>query len=215
MATLHKNEVAGHIDNMRARNDADSEAFDLSLQFEVQTDKDMVKLVPCRECQRPLVVTTFFAPAKAICRSCKGEAPDSVATVGQPVPGQTDPAKAVNLKDCLVNKQFEFARCPVHPDDEEHVMELKSVSHNDHYGPTTMIGYEKGQPVYRQDAPGETVMHQCTHCKATVVYSTKHVVQYKRINEVKVEPDFGPPHRNSLLGVRDEHTIEPLEAVEA
>lgn len=175
--------------------------FDTSLEHEVQTDKQAVKLLPCRQCRRPLVVTTFFAAAKAICRTCTGEDPDAgVATVAVPVPGQTDPAKAIRLASCLINPQFATAVCPVHPDDEAHEMELKSINHSDDYGPGFFI--KPGE--WRQTAKGETVMHQCKACMAVVSYSTRHVVQYRCQNEPKQQPDFGAPHRASILGVRPE-----------
>lgn len=164
-------------------------------EHEIQTDKDQVKIVPCRECERALVVTTFFAPAKAICRICKGEtAGDSrQATVGQPIAGSTDPAKAVNLADCLVNKHFASALCPVHPD--EHEMELKAVNHSPHYGPGFFVG-----KVWRQIDVGETVIHQCKECLAVVTYSTTFRTHMRRQNEVKLK-DNGPREGAYLFGV--------------
>lgn len=177
--------------------------WDTEKEVEVQTDKDRVKLVPCRECKRPLAVTTFFAPAKAQCSVCKGgNNGNAVASVGVPIPGSTSPAKAVNLADCLVNPTFAFARCPVHPGDDEHVMELKSVSHNDEHGPQELIGYKDGRPQYRRIAIGETVMLQCDTCKATVSYSTTATHQFRRQNE---EGPMNVKHVNGfgvLLGTR-------------
>lgn len=180
---------------------------DEDLEHEVQTDKTSVKLVPCRECRRALVVTTFFAPAKAICRSCKGETAGEgrQATVGQPVAGQTDPAKAVNLADCLVNKHFAHATCPVRPD--EHEMELKSVNHSPQYGPGYFVG-----KMWRQTDVGETVIHQCKDCLAVVTYSTTFRTKMRRQNEVKIKPDTGPREASYLHGV--EGPIPPA-AVEA
>lgn len=169
---------------------------------EIQTDKQAIKIVPCRECRRPLGVTTFFAPAKAICRTCSGEAAaegSNVATIGQPIPGQTDPAKAVNLADCLINKHFAAALCPVHPDDPDHVMELKSVSHSEHYGP----GFMNAKNVWVQQAPGEVALHQCTHCLATVSYSTTVRTPYRRQNEARPKHYAGAPERNYMHGFRD------------
>jgi hypothetical protein len=114
----------------------------------------------------------------------------------------------VNLADCLVNKAFARALCPVHPDNEDHVMELKHVNHNNNYGP----GHYGPKGGWVQDEPGETVMHQCTVCKAVVQYSTVYMVQFKRQNEPKIQPDFGAPHRNTDLGIRgDDPTKRPRE----
>jgi DNA-directed RNA polymerase subunit M/transcription elongation factor TFIIS len=161
--------------------------FDTALEPEVQTDKDSKKAVPCRECKRPLLVNAFYAAAKAQCSSCRGEtaAKPRTATVGVPQPGRTDPAKAVNLKDCLINQHFAQALCPVHPDDEDHVVELISVSHTPQYGPTEHIGYKDGKPQYRQIAPGETVLYQCQKCKATTSYSTTAMSLFQRQNAVR------------------------------
>ncbi len=177
--------------------------IDLDATPEIQTDKEAIKIVPCRECKRPLGVTTFFAPAKAICRSCSGEAlaeGGGVATVGQPTPGQTDPARAINLADCLVNKPFAQALCPVHPDDPDHVMEIKTVSHSQHYGPGHYEKSSKGL-VWVQDAPGETVRHQCTKCLATVDYATTQRSPLHRQNAPKTQPDTGIPERNHWHGI--------------
>jgi hypothetical protein len=92
----------------------------------------------------------------------------------------------------LINPHFATALCPVVPDDpEEHPMELVSVSHSDNYGPTTFLGYISGKPHYRQMAKGETVVHQCRNCKATVVYSTTAQQQMRRMNEPRNQPDMG------------------------
>lgn len=194
MASIARDDVAAALQIL-------PEPFDGKLEVEWQTDKNPVKLVPCRECARPLVVTTFFSPAKAQCTSCKGET-GHVASVGQPIAGSTDPAKAVNLADCLINKHFAQALCPVHPDNDEHIMELKSVTHNDHYGPGEWVSNGKGQREFRQLSPGEVVMHQCGKCNAVVTYSTVQMVQFKRQNEPKAAEDFGLPHRNMLLSIR-------------
>lgn len=169
---------------------ADIGTFDTSLPVEVQTDKDRMKLVPCRECKRPLAVTTFFAPAKAICGSCKGETVGTVATVGVPIPGQTDPAKAVNLADCLLNEGFKQPPlCPAHPD-AGHEMELKMVTHSPHHGPTTNV-------------PAESAFWQCTTCCAGVTLTTMYRSQFKRQNEVRSQT-LDPEPMEDLLGVRDE-----------
>jgi hypothetical protein len=194
---LHRNDVPAQIETIKESGD---EAFDASLDHQVQTDKEMVKLVPCRECKRPLVVTTFFAPAKAICSVCKGD-PAATQMVAVVVPGQSDPTRVSNLESVLVNKHFANALCPVHPDDPEHVMELKTVFHNPEYGPGVLIGYKDGRPNYRMTDVGETVMHQCLHCKACVTYSTTAQVQFRRANE----PRTGKSMRNweLTLGARE------------
>lgn len=205
MASIARAEVSQALVDLLA--DGGAESFNLDLEPEYQTDKDAVKLVPCRECQRPLVVTLFFAPAKAICHECRGEGDGTKATVGQPTPGETDPAKAVSLADCLINPTFSFAVCPVHPDDPDgHPMELKSVNYNDNYGPSTLAGYNKktGRPEYRQIAKGETVFWQCLTCKATVAYSTTAQTQFRRMNEANTQPHKHVNGWDDILGSRDE-----------
>lgn len=46
------------------------DAFDGKLEPEVQTDKTEGKLVPCRGCQRPLLVNRFYSAAQASCKGC-------------------------------------------------------------------------------------------------------------------------------------------------
>lgn len=158
--------------------------IDPSKEVEFATDKDQVKIVPCRNdsCRRPMVVTTFFTPEKAECRACKGEAgPDAhVATVGVPIPGQTDPSKAVNLIGCLINEQLATAVCPICVEP----MELKSVNHNDEYGPGHYQQTTKGA-VWHQDAKGETTMHQCPRCMLVLTMSTTATHQFRRQNEAR------------------------------
>lgn len=183
-----------------ATTDIGKDAYDWDLEREVQTSKSPVKLVPCRECRRPLVVSTFYVPANARCTLCKGESGAGRATVGTPQPGRTDPAQAVDLTKTLINPHFAMAICPVHPDDPEHEMELKSVTHNDNYGPSEHMG--KGE--YRQIAPGETAMHQCTKCKAVVTYTTTAQTQFRRINEPKLVTGVGANQWSAWLGAREE-----------
>jgi hypothetical protein len=71
----------------------------------------------------------------------------------------------------------------VHPDDPDHVMEMKLVDHNDNYGPTEFMGYKQGIPEFRQVDKGETVVHQCLKCKAVVSYTTTEQTHLRRINE--------------------------------
>lgn len=46
------------------------EGFDSALEPEIQTDKTEAKLVPCRGCQRPLLVNRFYSAAQASCKQC-------------------------------------------------------------------------------------------------------------------------------------------------
>jgi hypothetical protein len=172
---------------------------------ELQTDKPVGKVVPCIECgERELIVNQFYAPAIARCASCKGESAGAgVATVAAPVPGKTDPAKAADLNKLLVNGEFAHALCPVHPNDPDHEMELKWVSHSDHYGPSELVGYKNGRPEYRQTNVGETVLHQCLKCKATVSYSTTTQTQLRRVNEPREDKHAGQGLER-WVGSRDE-----------
>jgi hypothetical protein len=82
------------------------------LEPEVQTDRDLTKAVPCRECGRPLIVTAFYSANNARCHTCKPkEAASGRGEVANPRPGVTDPSKALHLADCLVNPGFGAARC--------------------------------------------------------------------------------------------------------
>lgn len=158
--------------------------FDFTLAAEVQTDKELVKILPCQYCQRPLIVTTFYVLAWSKCGPCRGEgdahrAKGSVEVVQA---GRTDPALAADLTKLLVNPEFANAICPVFPGDPEHVMELKSVHHNDHYGPYTFKLID-GKMARVELGPGETVMHQCLKCRAITTYTTTAQSQYTRCNE--------------------------------
>ncbi len=152
----------------------DPEVFDTTLETHVLTDKENTKTIPCVVCRRPCVVTTFLAPAKCRCKDHRNSDSVGTAQVGVPIPGHTDPAKATNLADCLVNAAFAKAVCPVRPDDPEHEMELKSISHASHHGPM-----RDGVVV----EPGEVATHQCLKCHAVTSYSTQHIHQYRRQNE--------------------------------
>lgn len=180
--------------------------FNRELPHEVQTDKPIAKLVPCTGCQRPLVVNQFYAPAQAKCSTCRpDQSSSSVGSVAVPQPGRTDPAKAKRLADALVNPQFAKALCPLHPDDDEHEMEIKSITHSDHYGPRTLVGYDgAGRPQYRQDAVGESVRLQCRKCNTTVDYSTQHQVQYRAQNEPRETTSDPTATMRILAGVREE-----------
>ncbi len=183
----------------------DASIFDITLEPDILTDKDNTKTLPCRDCKRACVVTKFMTPAKVVCRACVGDTDgDSRGTVGVPIPGQTDPAKAKNLADCLVNPTFANALCPVHPDDEDHAMEIKNITHHPHHGPSVMVGYKNNIPEYRQTATGETVMLQCAHCKATVSYSTTAQSQFRAQNEPKENGGQGTNAWSEWLGVREE-----------
>ena len=183
--SIPRSDVEATIEAMKAAGVSQFKGLelDLELEHEVHTDKTMVKLVPCRTCARPLVVTTFFAPAKAECRVCAGEDPNSkIASVGVPEPGSTPPEKAIDLTKCLINhEEFEFMSCPFGHGE----MEIKSIHHNSNYGPMELAGYKNGRPEYRQTAKGETVMYQCNTCLCVQTLSTTAVTQFRRVNEVK------------------------------
>lgn len=182
------------------------EYFDLALDPEVQTDKQLVKALPCQFCKRPLIVTTFYVLAWAKCGACTGKAskvraPGSVEVTQV---GRTEPKLAADLTKILINPAFATTRCPVQPDNETHVMELKSVHWSDAYGPHEWRRDPdtKGGRVLVQVAPGETVIHQCLNCSAVVTFSTTAVTQFKRINEVRVGKNA---NSNAIdLGTRDD-----------
>lgn len=163
-----------------------SDRFARGLPAEVQTDKRLVKVLPCQFCKRPLVVTTFYVLAWAKCSPCAGvkgdvREPGSVDVVQA---GRTDPKLAADLTKVLINPGFANALCPAHPDDPDHVMELKHVHHNEKYGPSAWRSVG-GKIVPVQIAPGETALHQCLKCNAVVTYTTTAVTQFRRVNEVR------------------------------
>lgn len=173
--------------------------------IEMQTDKANIKIVVCIECGQPIAVNVFYAPAIAKCAEhgggdARASREKGAATGSQGIvqPGRTDPEKAANLADCLINKEFAEAECVFC----RTPMELKNVSHNPAYGPRRLTGERNGIPVYKQ-LTGETVLLQCNHCKTTTSYSTVHTIVYRRQNEPK--PSTG---RRSgwveLLGPREE-----------
>lgn len=158
--------------------------YDLGQDPDVQTDKRMVKLCPCTSCKRPVVVNQYYSASIARCKGCKGAIESAGgAGVGQAAivqAGRTDPSLARDLAACLVNPVLSEISCLLCGG----AMELKSVSHNDNYGPSELIGYDtQGRPQFKQIAPGETVMHQCNHCKATCNWSTTAQQVYRRQNE--------------------------------
>lgn len=173
------------------------------LDPELQTDKELVKVIPCPVCRRPLIVTTFYVMAWAMCSVCKGDSdqirePGSVEVVQI---GRTDPKLAADLTKLLINPSFASAICPVHPA-EGHEMELKSVHWNDNYGPWEYRLID-GKLVPAQIAPGETVVHQCLQCRAVVTYTTTEVTQLRRRNE----PDGQSIKKSGwrlILGAREE-----------
>lgn len=172
---------------------------------EIQTDKDRIKATPCVGCSRPLIVSTFYVAANARCSECKGGATvDGTGEVVAPVAGKTDPARVKDMATVLVNPTLARALCPVHPDDEEHEMELKWIGHAEHYGPKELIGFSAGKPEYRQIAVGETVMHQCLRCRATVVYSTTAQTQFRAQNEVRSDRRVDTEGWVEVLGEREE-----------
>jgi hypothetical protein len=182
--------------------DLPAEWYSKELPFSIETDKQPVKFVPCGICRRAMMVTTFYVPkwAESGCRGCKGtESGGGLASVQVPQAGRTQPERAVNLADCLINEQFAGPlNCPVCGEQ----MELKSISHNPNYGPRVLLGYDKGRPVYDQ-LTGEVAMHQCNKCFATISFSTVHVSQYRRQNEPKTTAGARPVSEY-LLGMREE-----------
>lgn len=180
----------------------DPDKFDITLTPHILTDKTAVKFCPCTECRRCCVVTTFMAPAKVKCNECSGTATGTRETGTQAVvqPGRTDPARAVNLVDTLINKEFAHAVCPL---GEDHTMELKDVCHVPNYGPRQLIEYKDGIPRYDQKI-GELVTHQCLTCATTVQYSTTHPKQLRRVNEPRHSDRNKPGPFEDILGVRDE-----------
>lgn len=183
--------------------------LELDVEFHESAGKTPLKMVPCTICRRPMVVNTFYVLAWAKCHEsgCSGESKER-GSVGVAQAGRTEPELAANLVETLINHHFQFARCPVHPDDEAHEMELKSVSHNPRYGPGEWRDDGKHGRVYVQIASGETVMHQCRQCKATVSYSTTPQSQYRRINEPKLDLTLGANAWGGLLGTRIEDPPE-------
>lgn len=182
-SVLPKGELAGWQDLFSTSRHVPvlQDIFNFSLEPEVQTDKRLIKIMPCQFCRRPLIVTTFYVAAWAKCSLCRGEESGTrgKGTVKVVQAGRTEPALAADLTKLLINPHFAQAICPVHPDDEEHSMELKSVNHNDNYGP----GFFNAKGAWIQTSPGETVMHQCRKCKAVVTYSTTAMYDFRRINE--------------------------------
>lgn len=169
---------------------------------EIQTDKDTAKILPCANCQAELIVSMFYAAANARCAECKGLA-SQPGQGGVVTPGKTNPADARDLMDCLLHKSFGAMVCPV--DCEHGPMELKSVSHNPRYGPSSFFGYVKGEPVYKQDGPGETTMLQCNSCKCCVSFSTTAQSVFRRVNEISTFKHVNNWGREDLgLGIREE-----------
>lgn len=174
------------------------------LEVEVQTESERTKELPCRGCGRRLVVSTFYAPAsKATCSACRGEEKESKRRA--PTGSAMDPPNAPDLSKLLLNRSFAKAVCPAHPDDPDHEMELKTVARSPHHGPSEFMGYSNGVPTFRQLAEGETVLHQCLKCRATVSYSTSVRCQLQRVNEV-VEKRKSAAINEELLGARPEPT---------
>jgi len=178
----------------------DPAIFDTDLEPHILTDKSVTKLLPCVECRRACVVTTFMAPVKVKCKACKTDGDTSRGSQAVVQPGRTPPELAANLTDCLLNKSFAHAICPL---DAEHTMELKDVSHSQYYGPRHLLGYKDGMPQYEQQI-GETVMWQCLDCCTVVSFSTQHPRQMRRQNEPRQSIRTGPGVYESILGLRDE-----------
>lgn len=175
-----------------------AEHYNIELAYETHTDKRPVKFVPCLDCRRAMMVTTFYVPAWAHCSRCTGSEENQLGSVAVPQRGRTNPELAKNLVDVLINEQFAEAACPRCSE----LMELKSITHNPNYGPRELMGYDKsGRPIYKQ-LTGEIAMHQCNHCFMTITFSTVHVMKYRRQNEPKAGRIA--PLSEDLLGPREE-----------
>lgn len=74
---------------------------------EVQTDKAKTKEVPCTRCRRPLIVNTFYAPAKALCSDCRSEGTSSItpamrAAIAPPAPDEpVEPNRSLADLRCM------------------------------------------------------------------------------------------------------------------
>ncbi len=181
--------------------------FDLNLAPEVQTDKSLIKVLPCQYCRRPLIVSTFYVPAWAKCGPCKGETSErAVGSVEVAQAGRTEPRLVKDLTKVLINPVFGVIDCPFGHGE----MELKAVYWSENYGPSERRRVE-GREVRIQTAPGETVMHQCQHpdCYATVTLSTTAVTKFRRINEPK--PGKNANQNANPLGTRDDNLSLPVE----
>lgn len=171
--------------------------------LDLQTDKSVAKIVGCTECKRPVVVNRFYAPAWAKCAACKGEASGgergSVVAVQA---GRTEPEMAVDLTLCLINPEFAELSCVKCGEP----MELKNVNHNDEHGPFHYEHDKSGKRVKVRDAIGETVMHQCNHCRLIVSMTTTAESVFRRQNEPKARERNGPGANNwgMFLGSREE-----------
>lgn len=149
--------------------------IDKTLTKEVKTDKEKTKEMPCPGCGRAVVVTLFASVRGAVCSKCKSGA------VVVPTPGKTDPKTVKDLRETVTVKGFKDQICPV---DRGHgAMTVMSVSHSDQYGPSEYVGLRSGIPAYKQLAVGETVLHQCAHCKATSTVSNTAQVHLIPQNE--------------------------------
>lgn len=174
---------------LRQAQQVGDDRFDFKLSADIQTDKDLVKIIPCPNCRRPLVVSTFYVMDWAKCFACKGESTSrETASVGQPQAGRTEPRLAKDLNKVLINSMFaeEHWSCPIHADDPDHRMELKAVSWSEHYGPSAWRPVD-GRMTRIQIAPGETAMLQCIRCNATITFSTTAVTQFQRQNEPRID----------------------------
>lgn len=174
--------------------------FNEDLEPEILTDKEVTKVVPCRECGRPCVVTTFATPAKTRCNTCRGGQRAAKREAVQIKAAHTvNPAALENLADGLINPVFKTI--PLCPFDPEHNVELKSVSHSPQYGPRHLMGYDgKGIPQYDQQT-GESVMYQCNDCRTVISYSTQHPLLLQAQNEIKKLAE-APSSLARIQGVR-------------
>lgn len=180
----------------------DDERFDTSLTPHILTDKPMTKVLPCMECRRPCVVTTFLQPQKCLCRDHKGESsgPRAIGSQHAVIAGRTPAEYAVNLPDALINKEFMSALCPFGP---EHIVRLKDIGHSPNYGPRQLLGYKDGIPQYKQEI-GEVATLQCADCNTVIQFSTQHPRQLRPVNAPKQSARTEEPLLDSMLGHEDD-----------
>lgn len=76
--------------------------FDSEKEPEIQTDKVEGKLVPCRGCQRPLLVNRFYSAAQASCSDCG---------LSRALGGGSSEGPATVREDVLAESRERYPRC--------------------------------------------------------------------------------------------------------
>lgn len=82
-----------------------------ALAPEIQTDKVKTKTIPCTICRRPLIVNTFYAPAKGRCSEHKATPSAFVAQVTTATAGEIAKA-AAPAAPATPNRALQNCRCP-------------------------------------------------------------------------------------------------------